>query len=86
MADNLRRSLVPTALLLLLVGSWTVAPELSGLAVVTALLALGWPTFWGIRMELLADLPNGRGIGMRGMLERLAPDRPVGIDPGVPAP
>jgi len=58
--DNLRRSLVPVALLLLLLGSWVLLPELGGYGVLLVLLLLLLPGFLSALARLIrkpSDLP-----------------------------
>ncbi|MDO8545377.1 MAG: glucoamylase family protein [Opitutaceae bacterium] len=58
--DNLRRSLVPVALLLFLLGTWVLRPELSGLGLLLALTIVALPGLLGALVELFrksADLP-----------------------------
>ncbi len=52
--DNLRRSLVPIALLLLLTSGWVIAPQLGGLAVVMVLVVLLIPGLLSVLGELTA--------------------------------
>ena len=58
--DNLRRSLVPTALLLLLLGHWLLLPQLGGRAPLLVLIIVALPGLLAALVNLLrkpADLP-----------------------------
>jgi cellobiose phosphorylase len=58
--DNLRRSLVPVALLLLLLGSWLLVPELGGMGLLLVLVIIGLPGLLAAGVNTLrrpADLP-----------------------------
>ena len=58
--DNLRRSLVPVALLLLLLGSWFLLPELGGHGLLLVLILILLPGFLSALINLIrkpADLP-----------------------------
>ena len=57
--DNLRRSLVPPALLLLLAGGWTLAPEPTGMWTLFALALLVGPVLCAALLELVRK-PRGR--------------------------
>ncbi|MCX7029317.1 MAG: cyclic beta 1-2 glucan synthetase, partial [Spirochaetes bacterium] len=57
--DNLRRSLVPPALLLLLVGGWTLAPEPTGVWTLFVLALLVGPVLCAALLELVRK-PRGR--------------------------
>ena len=58
--DNLRRSLVPAALLLLLLGNWILLPRLEGLGPIVLLVIIGLPVLLSTIVEALRkpkDLP-----------------------------
>jgi len=64
--DNLRRSLVPAALLLLLLGSWLLVPVYGGLGSVLVLVLITLPGLLATLVKLLhkpADLPWGMHLG-----------------------
>jgi cellobiose phosphorylase len=64
--DNLRRSLVPTALLLLLLGNWLLLPELGGLGSLLVLAILMIPGLLAVLVDALhkpEDLPWAMHFG-----------------------
>ena len=70
--DNLRRSLVPVALLLFLLGNWLLVPELGGLGPLLVLAIIALPGLLSVLVELLRkpkQLPwamHLRGVGASG--------------------
>ena len=71
--DNLRRSLVPVAMLALLLGAWLLVPALGTAATLLVLAALGagpmlscWPSWRASRPITLADAPARLTLGALG--------------------
>jgi cellobiose phosphorylase len=67
--DNLRRSLVPAALLLLLLGNWLLLPELGAIGPLLVLLIITLPVWLSVAVELF---PKPRevslGLHLRGLV------------------
>lgn len=74
--DNLRRSLVPPALLALLVGGWLLMPQMTGLWTAFALILLLLPVLVSSFIELLKkprdrDWGQHSGTALQGLMRRL---------------